>query len=320
MKHDLPTIFLGSLVLSLIGCIDGTEASSEDEPINGISIDDETLVTVSESACRSRGLELVRLSGKVRHFGLDLLQSPPTPYLLEGVPDVQVWFAEYPFTKWLDLRTDENGEWEIHIVKQKGRALELSMMYEKDHYPAEVEQLVFPDGLPEGWDRSLIKSNVHRIGSADVDDLAMQMPDELFLYYAKSQLEAGISDLVGEPYMIDNLAVATVGKAWASIFDPTLPHGDPGAEVTLSPAAPSPLSGPIYFDETVTPNPAIPLTSVDGGVLFNNLQSGLYGMTAVKNPFEYDEVTFAVEPSVKLYVASPPHAIQGSNTSGPGEP
>lgn len=307
-----------ALLLVLIGCVE--DAQIEDvEMVQGVDIENEVAVTVSRAACREKGLELVRLGGKVRHFGLDILQSPPEPYLLVGIPDVRVWVAEYPFTKQLDLRTDENGEWEMFVIKRKDAVLNLSFMYEKDHHTPEVEQLIFPDGLPEGWDRALIKSNVHRVASSDITDIAMQMPDELFLYYAKTQLENGIGDMIGASYAIENLVVATVGKSWASIYDPTLPHGDPEAQVVVTPALSTPLSGPIYFDETVTPNPTITATSVDGGVLVNNLTPGAYTMTAVKDPFEYDEIEFIVDPDVRLYVASPPHAIQGSNESGPGE-
>lgn len=307
-----------ALALLVFSCVDESPLY-ETELVGGLDVESEAMVTTSKAACFGRGLELVRLSGKVRYFGLDILAQPPVPRQRVGIPDVHVWLAEYPFTKMFNFRTDADGIWQMYVVKRRGQGLHVSVMYEKDHYPAQVEAMVFPDGIAQGWDKSLIKSNVYIVGSDDVTDFAMQMPDEIFLYYAKTSLENGLSEVIGAPYSIENLAVATVGKEWASIYDPTLPHGDPGAAAIMEPAASSPLSGPIYFDETVTPNPTIPVTSVDGGVLFNNLVPGRVSVTAVKDSFEYGTVQFEIDPSVNLYVASPPYSIQGNNTSGSGE-
>jgi hypothetical protein len=284
----------------------------------GFDVESGSVQVTSPASCHGRGLEMVRLKGKVRHFGYDILQNPPAPKPLTGIADVHVWLAEYPFSRNLNIRTDEDGMWELVVIKRRGTTLPISMMYEKDHYPPEVEAMVFSTALPASWDKSLIRSNIHEVTSEDIEDFAMQMPDELFLFYAKSTLENGISQMAGVPYTIENLAVATVGKSWASIYNPTLPHGDPGASVSIETAS-TPLSGPIYFDETVTPNPTVTATSVDGGVLFNNLLPGTHQLNAVKEPFSYDPVTFTVDETVRLYVASPPHSIQGTNPSGPGE-
>ena len=312
-------IFLATALFAL-SCTD-EDLTRDAEMISGIDVENGTMFATTKADCFNFGLELIHLRGKVRYFGLDILQQPPAPRPLTGIPDVRVWLAEYPFTKKFNIRTNDDGLWEMYLIKPKGRDLDVSFAYEKDHYPPEIEALVFPEtGLPEGWDKSVIKSNVHTIASADITDLAMQMPDELFLYAAKTQLETQITQLTGVAYALQNIAVATVGKTWASIYDPALPHGDEGAAVTIEPAPPSPLSGPIYFDETVTPNPTLTVTSIDGGVLFNNLLPGVQSITAVKAPFEYDTIQFAVVPGFKLYVASPPHSIQGSNTSGPGLP
>jgi len=70
----------------------------------------------------------------------------------------------------------------------------------------------------------------------------------------------------------------------------------------------------------VTPNPALTTTSVDGGVLFDNLAPGTYSVTAAKAPFSYATVKFKVDPAIPLYISSPPHSIQGTNGSAPGEP
>ena len=319
VRKCLFTALVVALLFAMQSCA-GEEPLDGAEMTSGFDVGDGTLYLTSKADCYSRGLELVRLKGKVRHFGYDILQNPPVPKPRVGIPDVHVWLAEYPASKRMNILTDADGMWELFIIKRKGVPFPLSMTYEKDHYTSDVEARVFPNGIPVDWNKSLIRSNVHTVMSDDIDDFAMQMPDELFLFYAKSTLEAGLSQAIGIPYTIENLAVATVGKFWASIYDPTLPHGDPGATVWVEPAPATPLSGPIYFDETVTPNPAVTTTSVDGGVLFNNLQPGTHRMTAVKESFSYETVEFTVDPAVRLYVASPPHSIQGNNPSGPGEP
>lgn len=292
-------------------------SSEKSEEIQVIDLAKEGVVPLRKSTCT--GVEIVSIRGKVRNFGWNLLSTPPAPKPLTGIQGVKVWFAEYPFTKLLNITTDTAGLWKVNVLKRKGQNIRLSFVYEKDHYSAETERLVFPQGLPEAWSKVTIKSNVHTIGSGDITDCAVQMPDEIFLFYAKSNLERGISRMIGTPYTINNLVVASVGKAWASIYDPTLPHGDPGCTVVLDPAPVLPVQGPIYFDETVTPNPTVRSTSVDGGVLFNNLTPGTYAMTAQKVPYSYDEISFDIEQSINAYIASPPHAIQGTNTSGPGE-
>ncbi|MBN2528313.1 MAG: hypothetical protein JXR76_18130 [Deltaproteobacteria bacterium] len=316
-----PTIFTLILTTALIfmGC-EADDMVGKTGEVRALDLGSGVALNTTRAACHNRGLELVRLSGKVRYFGMNILQSPPVSYNFKGVSDVQVWLAEYPVSKLFNIRTDDDGHFEMFVVKQRGRDLNVSFMYEKDHFPSSVETMVFASELPAGWEKSLIKSNVYTVGSDDISDIAMQMPDELFLYYSKLMLEQSITSQVGIPYSIENLAVATVGKAWASIFNPTLPHGDAGATVVVDPPLATPPGGPIYFDETVTPNPLITSTSIDGGVLLNNLSIGAHNVTAVKEGVTYDTVQFVVEPGVKLYVASPPHSIQGSNTSGPGAP
>jgi hypothetical protein len=149
------------------------------------------------------------------------------------------------------------------------------------------------------------------------------MPDELYLSVAKGQLEAGLRQVVPD-FTVRNLLVSTVGKSWASMYSFQLPHGDPGAAVSITPAPQNAYGtlpfGPIYFDETVTPNPLLSATSVDGGVLFDNLAPGTYAVTASKAPFSYATATFRIDAKIPLYIASPPHSIQGTNTSGPGLP
>ena len=47
---------------------------------------------------------------------------------------------------------------------------------------------------------------------------------------------------------------------------------------------------------------------------------GSFSLTATKAPFAYSTNTFVIQSGIELYVASPPHGIQGTNDSPPGQP
>jgi hypothetical protein len=201
----------------------------------------------------------------------------------------------------LNIRSDADGKWRFPAIKVKGVPLHVSFVYELAGYPT-------------------TKSQVFEIGGAGITDLAVQFPTEAYYTVAKGQIEQQIGGLIGAPYTLSNVLVTTVGKSWASMYSPELPHGDPGVQVAISPAAPFPISlGPVYFNESVAPDPTLGSTSVDGGVLFGNLASGSYTITASKAPFSYAALTFVVQDDIPLYVASPPHATQGTNDSPAGQ-
>ena len=261
-------------------------------------------LTFGQAQARSRlRLELVPVGGTVFHFGLDLSRVPPVPYDFQStVAGARVWIAELPVTRLLDIRSGADGRWGFHAIKIKDRPLRMSFVYELGGYPT-------------------TKSQVFEIGDGGVADVAVQFPTEAYYLAAKGQIEQQIGALIGAPYSLRNVLVTTVGKSWASMYSTQLPHGDPGVQVAISPAAPFPVSlGPVYFNEAVAPDPTLTSTSVDGGVLFGNLASGSYSVTASKAPFSYDALTFVVEDRIELYVASPPHATQGTNDSPPGQP
>ena len=80
-----------------------------------------------------RWLSLVKLSGKINHFGMDITTSPPKYIDYHAtVPGVKIWLAEYPFTKYLNITSDETGWWTIYVLKLKGRDLQFSLVYEKE--------------------------------------------------------------------------------------------------------------------------------------------------------------------------------------------
>jgi hypothetical protein len=293
---------LAVVTVAQAGCGDDQPASqSSDEAIQQV-YDGALTVSQAQDACRCR-LEVVRVAGTVFHFGLDLSQTPPVSFPFQStVAGTRVWIAEVPATRKLNVRSDADGKWSHLAIKIKGVPLPISFVYERPGYVT-------------------TKSQVFEIGDAGISDLSVQFPTQAYFSLAKGQIEQQISGLIGAPYSLSNVLVTTVGKSWASMYSPDLPHGDPGAQVTISPAIQFPISlGPVYFNESVAPDPTITSTSVDGGVLFGNLARGRYSVTASKAPFSYSTLAFVIQDEIGLYIASPPHGIQGSNDAPPGQP
>lgn len=302
MSRNL-TIMFAFAAASLIyaGCGETEPGPEADEAIEQVYAGKLTM-SQAQDRCRCR-LEVVPVAGTVFHFGLDLSQLPPVPFDFQStVAGARVSIAELPITRLLNIRSDANGRWGFKAIKVQGAPLRMSFLYELAGYPTTKSQVV---DVPDGG----------------ITDLAVQFPTAAYYAAAKGQIEQQIGALIGAPYTLRNVLVTTVGKSWASMYSTQLPHGDPGVQVAISPAAPFPASlGPVYFNEAVAPDPTLTSTSVDGGVLFGNLASGGYTITASKAPFSYDALTFAIDDAVELYVASPPHATQGTNDSPPGQP
>ena len=304
MPNRLSLLFAVTILsLSHVAC-DGAEPpdqASADDAIAQV-YSGQLTVADAQTACRCR-LELVPIAGTVFHFGLDLAQSPPAPYPFQStVAGARVSIAELPITRLLNIRSDADGKWSFNAVKLRGTPLRMSFVYELAGYPT-------------------TKSQVFDIDSSGITDVAVQFPTQAYYLAAKGQIEQQIGGLIGAPYTLRNVLVTTVGKSWASMYSTELPHGDPGVQVGIAPAIQFPTSlGPVYFNEAVAPDPTLTSTSVDGGVLFGNLAAGRHTITASKVPFSYDALTFVVQDAIELYVASPPHATQGTNDSPPGQP
>ena len=296
------TFSLAAVFLLHAGCGEPEPATSAPDDAIQAVYEGKLTVPQAQVSCGCR-LELVPVGGTVFHFGLDLSQSPPVSFPFQStVAGVHVSIAELPFSRLLNVRSDANGKWGFTAIKLQGRALPLSFVYQLDGY-------------------ATTKSQVFQIGDSGIGDVAVQFSTEAYFLAAKGQIEQQIGGLIGAPYTLSNVLVTTVGKSWASMYSPQLPHGDPGAQVSISPAVSFPASlGPVYFNESVSPDPTLSSTSVDGGVLFGNLASGSYTVTATKAPFTYSPLTFVIENDIALYVASPPHATQGTNSSPPGQP
>ena len=77
------------------------------------------------------------------------------------VPDASVWIAEYPFTRFLNITSDDTGWWTMYVIKYKGQDLEFSFVYEKD-----------------GWITT--KSNVITVTDEDNTDIAIQYIDPAY--------------------------------------------------------------------------------------------------------------------------------------------
>jgi hypothetical protein len=300
-KHH--SFVFGLAIVSLLhaGCREPESPSRTSDGAIEAVYEGKLTLPQAQASCGCR-LETVQIGGTVFHFGLDLSQNPPASYPFQStVAGVRVSIAELPITRLLNIRSDANGKWGFTAIKVSGKPLPISLVYDLAGYVT-------------------TKSQLFQVGDAGLTDVAVQFPTAAYFTAAKGQIEQQIGGLIGAPYTLSNVLVTTVGKSWASMYSPLLPHGDPGAHVSIAPAITFPPSlGPVYFNESVAPDPTLTSTSVDGGVLFGNLAKGSYTVTATKAPFTYAALTFVIEDGISLYVASPPHAIQGTNDAPPGQ-
>lgn len=251
-----------------------------------------------------RTITIVKLMGKTNHFGRD--ENFEYIDYHATVPDTRVWISEHPETRDLNIQTDETGWWSMYIVKDAGVDLEFSFIFEK-----------------EDWITT--KTNVNTIIDEDNIDFAIQFIDP---YYFINVMVPFVEDIMRSSdypnFFFENAVVVTVGKSWGSMHDDRLPHGDPGATVSISSTADE-FIGPIYFNAAVVPDLNQPDVSVDGGVAFLNMPlNNSYNITAEKEGFSYPTVRFDVdevdlEYGVQLYIASPPDSLEGDNDSPPGE-
>lgn len=249
---------------------------------------------------------IVKLRGKTNHFGRD--ENLEYIDYHATVPDTRVWISEYPETRDLNIATDETGWWEMYVVKDTGVDLNFSFIFDK-----------------EDWITT--KTNVNTIVDQDDTDFAIQYIDPHFFTYAMLPLVEGLMRGSDYPnFFFENAMVVTVGKSWGSMHDDRLPHGDPGATVSIVSPDAGDWIGPIYFNKDVIPDLTQADVSVDGGVTWLNMPlNNTYHVTASKEGVTYPTVRFNitdadVENGVQLYIASPPDSLEGDNDSPPGEP
>lgn len=273
--------------------IQGIIDASEDDPSKRL-----------DGSILGKPVTIVKLRGKTNHFGRHLDGSYIDYWAT--VPDTLVWFAEIPWTRDQDIKTDETGWFTLYIVKDTGKDLDLSFIYEK-----------------EDWITT--KTNVHTIVDEDDVDLAIQYIDPDFFNFLMRPYVEGMMQDNGYPnFFFETAMVVTVGKSWSSMHSDALPHGDPGATMTISPESPT-LIGPVYFNEAVIPDIEWTSTSVDGGVTWLNMPlNQTYHISAVKEGVNYPTVKFHltdadIAAGVQLFIASPPDSLEGDNDSPPGE-
>jgi hypothetical protein len=101
--------------------------------------------------------------------------------------------------------------------------------------------------------------------------------------------------------------VTTVTRVGKSIYD-TGAHGDSNATVTIDPLL-TQDHGPIYFNSSVLPAPALSRTSDDGGTLYVQVPPGDYVWTAHKGDILYTRIKSKCRAGL-LVNASPPWGLQ----------
>lgn len=133
-----------------------------------------------------------------------------------------------------------------------------------------------------------------------LERVTFQVPDD-----ATYDLLAGVVGIEPDPATCQ--IASTVTRVGKSIYDEGA-HGEAEATVTIDPPLPD-EHGPIYFNAQVIPQLDLTETSEDGGVLFVNVPTGTYTLTAHKAGVELVPVEIACEAGV-LVNASPPHGLQ----------
>lgn len=319
MKKLLPGLLIVLVVTILAACSDGNDDPAELNNnvldlsqyqlpplvIQGIiDASDEDPSQRLGGTILGKPVTIVKLRGKTNHFGRHLDGSFIDYWAT--VPDTLVWFAELPWTRDQDIKTDETGWFTLYIVKDTGKDLELSFIYEK-----------------EDWITT--KSNVLTIVDEDDVDLAIQYIDpDFFNVLMRPYVEDIMRGNDYPNFFFETAMVVTVGKSWGSMHSDELPHGDPGATMTISPESPN-FIGPVYFNEDVIPDVNWTSTSVDGGVTWLNLPlNQTYCVSAEKDGVNYPAVKFHltdadIAAGVQLFIASPPDSLEGDNDSPPGE-
>lgn len=138
-----------------------------------------------------------------------------------------------------------------------------------------------------------------------VDDLGFQVPTPpiLVLMAAAAQVEL-------DP---ERCQVATTVSSAESPPYGAAGVGEPDAVVSLDPPLPDGSLGPIYFDylsdAMILPDPELSATTIDGGVLYGNLPTGSYTLSATKAGISFTEPVVRCTPGM-LVNAAPPHGIE----------
>jgi hypothetical protein len=136
------------------------------------------------------------------------------------------------------------------------------------------------EGIPVGAEATLVLEHedhpltytkTHTVPNRDLDDLTFQIPTNgLF-----QLIEAG---LMVETDPAKCQMVTTFTRVGKTIGNPGA-HGEPGAIASVAPMN-NASEGPIYFNDDVLPDRNRSYSSLDGGVLFLNVDPGDYTLSA----------------------------------------
>lgn len=172
------------------------------------------------------------------------------------------------------------------------------------------------EGLPVGsratfavdsGERFPIQTATFTVGTEDLERVSFQSPTQ--------EMVDLLASIVGQPTDASRCQIAsTVTRRGFSLYggaaDGT--HGEPGATVTIEPA-PAHGTGPIYFNglsyDVIFPDASLHATTVDGGVLFVNVDPGTYRLRAHKDGAVIRDVEVSCRAGV-LTNAAPPWGLQ----------
>jgi hypothetical protein len=165
-------------------------------------------------------------------------------------------------------------------------------------------------GLEVGEEVSLTleHSDYHQIQTATIE-LGPDGAERVTFQVVNEADYAGLAIAIGVLPDEENKCqmATTVTVVGRSLYDEGA-HGEAGATVTIEPAVDA-ERGPVYFNADVMPDLALTETSGDGGVVYTNMDPGVYVLTAHKEGVEFRQVKMTCRAGW-LINASPPWGLQ----------
>lgn len=198
---------------------------------------------------------------------------PGSPYGLIG--DSRIYVLE---DESLETTTAEDGTFELSGLTVGSKA---TFVLDSPDYPA-------------------AQTKTFTVPETNLERVTFQVPD-----FSVYDLLAGVVDIEPDPERCQ--IVTTVTRVGKSLYDEGA-HGEAEALVFSSPMIPA-GSGPIYFNESVIPDKSYTESSDDGGVLYTNVEPGVYTLRAEKDGVEFEEIEMTCRGGV-LVNASPPYGLQ----------
>jgi hypothetical protein len=133
---------------------------------------------------------------------------------------------------------------------------------------------------------------------ADLDEVAFQVPT--------LDLVELLEDIIGVESSPEACHIATtVSVKEMSLINYLVPHGVPGAKVSLCPASGTPIYFAYISDAMILPDIALTETSPDGGVVFPNVPPGDYVLRAHKQGSIFPDIRVRCDPGTFVNAAPP---------------